>query len=722
MDKKSINKITGFLMIFSLLLLFVLPLTKVYAKSMNTYVDFQVDKPNAPVGDIVTVSVFLNNINNLYGVSLDLNYNSNQGRIYDILKTNPFLVKNTYSNVVENNPTTGALSLFSTLIGKQDGITSKRLELFKFKFKVNKEGTFKLDNLNIKLSDKNGQPILFDKDNLNINVYTPSKLANFELVNKDKNILVNQSLKLKATTSYGTNPQFKYWIKKDNENWQVISDYSNNSELIWMPKEPGNYMVSCYTKSELSKEQLDDYKIINLTVTDKPDLEVLSNSSIICTDETLNITAKSNFNNVLYKFWINYDNNWKVVQDYSTNNQFNYKFDKPGTYLVSTYIKHKDSINQVDNYKIISIEVLPKVTLSTSNNLFVNSKVNISAKANLNSDYLYKFLIKEKEDDNWKVLQDYSQSANCSWVPSTSGDKILAVNIKNKYSNISKEIVLPITVQETSIDVVSFNGNDNLQIGDKIKLKIDSNNPNAEFKYWLLDTNNTWHILKSYSNSKTLEFNVDKYGNYKLSIYAKDTNSKQDPDNYKIIDFKLIKPELAIKTVDVKSDNDFFANYPLKINAISNSPNCLYKFWVKEVNDSDWHIIQEYSKSSEISWKPNSPGKYIFSVYAKDINSNKTVDTYKITNPIEIKGPIISNIELTSLDENYNIIKVYTNKDKDIVYKYWYKKDDNWTILKDYSTDNTIKLPKNLKGTLSVYIKDKHSENVVDNYQLYELK
>ncbi|PFI06045.1 hypothetical protein COI67_26740, partial [Bacillus cereus] len=57
-------------------------------------------------------------------------------------------------------------------------------------------------------------------------------------------------------------------------------------------------------------------------------------------------------------------------------------------------------------------------------------------------------------------------------------------------------------------------------------------------------------------------------------------------------------------------------------------------FWVKE--DGNWRIAQNYSKTNVFKYTPNKSGSYNVSVYAKDVDSKETQESF-ITQGIIIK-------------------------------------------------------------------------------------
>ncbi|WP_218007876.1 triple tyrosine motif-containing protein, partial [Neobacillus drentensis] len=133
----------------------------------------------------------------------------------------------------------------------------------------------------------------------------------------------------------------------------------------WVPTATSEYQISVYVKDKYSTSIVDAYKIINYTIINEVPSPVtltnvrtdlvspqVKNISIQVTSEAMREIGK------MYKFWVNDGTGWKVVQNYSTNNTFNWVPTNAGEYQISVYVKDKYSTRTVDDYKIIKYVII----------------------------------------------------------------------------------------------------------------------------------------------------------------------------------------------------------------------------------------------------------------------------------------------------------------------------------------------------------------------------
>src|SRR5699024_6152439 len=55
------------------------------------------------------------------------------------------------------------------------------------------------------------------------------------------------------------------------------------------------------------------------------------------------------------------------------------------------------------------------------------------------------------------------------------------------------------------------------------------------------------------------------------------------------------------------------------INSEGESVNgALYQFWIKDIYENKWLMIQDYSNKNYVDWIPQKPGEYLYGVHIKD--------------------------------------------------------------------------------------------------------
>src|SRR5690606_11670811 len=92
-------------------------------------------------------------------------------------------------------------------------------------------------------------------------------------------------------------------------------------------------------------------------------------------------------------------------------------------------------------------------------------------------------------------------------------------------------------------------------------------------------------------------------------------------------------------------------SYQLSANATSaNKP--LYKFFVRDSN-FNWTVLQDYSETNSVTWKPTKPDQYLLVVHVKDSNSSNTYDTYT-SRSVTVKNATIESFTVGNGSDFYH--------------------------------------------------------------------
>ncbi|MBU3138263.1 hypothetical protein KPL39_18750, partial [Clostridium gasigenes] len=152
-------------------------------------------------------------------------------------------------------------------------------------------------------------------------------------------------------------------------------------------------------------------KVINLNSSIPISISSISTDKVSpqAINSTIRISPKASGNGALsYKFWVNEGSGWKVVQDYSSKNYYDWSPTKQGSFKL--WVDVKDSTGTAV-YKEIPYVINNKIGISSISTdkvspQAVNSTIRISPKASGNGALSYKFWV--NEGSGWKVVQDYS--------------------------------------------------------------------------------------------------------------------------------------------------------------------------------------------------------------------------------------------------------------------------------------------------------------------------
>ncbi|APQ96983.1 mannosyl-glycoendo-beta-N-acetylglucosaminidase family protein [Clostridium botulinum] len=507
-------------------------------------------------------------------------------------------------------------------------------------------------------------------------------------------------------------------------------------------------------------------------------LEVSLDGNKVVTNElepgkAYNIKAYGNSSNgVLYEYWIKdlSINSWIKLKDYSTTNEVKWTPNKSGKYLIGVHVKDRYSKERLDNFKYVEYNVasLKKATISSlevsldGNNVVTNElepgkAYNIKAYGNSSNGVLYEYWIKDLSINSWIRLRDYSTSTQVTWTPNKSGNYLLGVHVKDRYSEerldnfkyVEYNVASPKKATVNSLEV-SLDGNkivtNELDPGKAYNIKAYGNSSNGVlYEYWIKDLSiNSWIKLKDYSTSTQVTWTPNKSGKYLIGVHVKDRYSKERLDNFKYIEYNVASPKKAtINSLEVSLNGSKVVNNELQAGEIynikaygSSSNGVLYEYWIKDLSINSWIKLKDYSTSTQVAWTPNKSGKYLIGIHVKDKYSTQKLDNFKyveynvklsqkavVSNlEVSLNGKIVTNNQLNS-GKTYSI-KTYAESINGVLYEYWIKdlSSNSWIKLKDYSTSTESTWTPNKAGKylIGVHVKDKYSNERLDNHKYVE--
>jgi SpoIID/LytB domain protein len=258
--------------------------------------------------------------------------------------------------------------------------------------------------------------------------------------------LTNTVINITANATGGTTKLYKFNVY-DGKTWAVAQDYSAKNTYAWKPSAAGNYKVSVHVKDQSSSKSYDSYKAFEYKITAPAPSTPVKIESIVTdklspqpANSTIKVTANATGGNTKeYKFWVSKDGGAYVrVQDYTTNNSYNWKPTAAGNYKINVHVRDSSSSKSYDAYKVIDYVVtkdqviVQSVTTDIASPQRINTSINVTANAVGGDSLLYKFNI--FDGTKWIVLKDYSIEKTFKWVPLTSGSYKFSVHVKDTKS------------------------------------------------------------------------------------------------------------------------------------------------------------------------------------------------------------------------------------------------------------------------------------------------
>ncbi len=347
----------------------------------------------------------------------------------------------------------------------------------------------------------------------------------------------------------------------------------------------------------------------------------------------------------------------------------------------------------------------------------------------------YKYVWMKNNWKEWGVLKDFSKENSVTWYPKEKGTYYIYLDVKDRTGRVETiSTTYKITHGEWRFEGISPNISDvKRETAILVKPSVSGAIEGLQYKFvWMRENWKEWGVLKEFSTSNECKFVPQKLGEYTLFIDIKDTDGKvitkskiynvvQSIWNFENIKTDLVSPqEMGVDKIQILP------------NVTGEIKNLQYKYvWMKD-NWKEWGIIQEFSNSPIVSWKPKSSGKYMLYVDVKDSQGKVITKTlyYEIQkSKWNYKGIEVNPSKEQEVEKNVEIKAITSGNTKDLRYKFVWMKDDwkEWGVIQPFSEKNSVtwKTPKK-SGTYRFYVDIKTSDGEVrtkwKDYQIVSKK
>ncbi|RBP69079.1 beta-N-acetylglucosaminidase [Alkalibaculum bacchi] len=368
-------------------------------------------------------------------------------------------------------------------------------------------------------------------------------------------------------------------------------------------------------------------------------------------------------NGVLYQFWVKdlSENKWMMIQDYSKSSA-QWIPTKPGKYLYGVHIKDEMSSERLDahSYKEIIIKEIPVEvkTLTIDGTGYVGSNHRIRSYGTSPNGVLYQFWIKDLSTNKWTMIQDYSKSS-AAWIPAKPGKYLYGVHIKDEKSQekLDAHLYKEITIKEIPTEVISLAIEGTGYVKEQHIIRSSGTSRNGVlYQFWIKDlSENRWIMIQDYGSKSNTIWMPEKPGDYLYGVHIKDEKStnRLDAHIYKEITVKEIPTEVTSLAID--GTGYVGEQHVIKSSGTSRN-GVLYQFWIKDLSENKWTMIQDYGSKNSAIWTPTKPGNYLYGIHIKDEKSTEGLDAH-LYKEVTVRSPITyvyTNYNQT-LMENINI-------------------------------------------------------------------
>ena len=317
---------------------------------------YSVDNSSIKIGDTFNIYVNCENINDLYGASVDFKYDKTMLQILDITEGDVFKKSSKlYNPVVKTSipDTTGIVSIGLAMQGDVAGFNGTG-KLFVIKAKALKLGTISLKTTNdssqlgtnglnmcIKLADATTggkiTGVTYETKNMSIN--TPFYISSLKS-DKTSPVALGNTIKFTTVASGSSNILYKF-VSVSNGKTTLLKDFGASNYTSFKPSTSASYKIIAYarnvtTGSIISKE-------LNIVVNVPFTITSLTSdkASPVALGNTIKFTTvASGSSNILYKFVSVSNGKISLLKDFGASNYTSFKPVNSASYKIFAYAKN----------------------------------------------------------------------------------------------------------------------------------------------------------------------------------------------------------------------------------------------------------------------------------------------------------------------------------------------------------------------------------------------
>ena len=365
-------------------------------------------------------------------------------------------------------------------------------------------------------------------------------------------------------------------------------------------------------------------------------------------------------------------------------------------------------------------EIIKPITISsfTSDKLspqYKDTTMTLTANATGgNGSLQYKFTATEKTTGIETVISDYSSKNSVEWTPLASGTYEVKVNVKDSDGTVKEEkFEFEIKTKDISVKSLTLDKTEG-EINEVVNISAEAEGGVGALNYkFYYKKDGKYTLIQQYSTSNTVAWTPTEEGSYIVYVDVRDgagvtkslntTPYVVNGDTLKINSFEADKTSVEANT-----------KVTLTANAEGGTGELSYKFYYK-YNDK-YTKIQDYSTKNTANWTPTEDGYYRLYVDVKDGAGNVKTKAFDF-----IVGEVEDiQVEFT-LSTKSGVVNTPVTIDatseggvNPVTYKFYYKKDGAYTMIKDYSDSSSIEWTPEEEGTYAIYVAAKDASGKID--------
>jgi len=192
-----------------------------------------------------------------------------------------------------------------------------------------------------------------------------------------------------------------------------------------------------------------------------------------------------------------------------------------------------------------------------------------------------------------------------------------------------------------------------------------------------------------------------------------------------ILPMKGVYGDAATVLNSLEIDGNGIEGHPQTITAEGTASNkVLYQFWVNDLSENRWRMVQDYAESNQMKWTPKASGEYRYGVHIKDAESTARLDAHQYNNITIEERPPAEILELkiqgNLIEGNSQTITAKGRTTNEVLYQFWINdlSENRWRMVRDYSSSNRYNWTPKETGNYryGVHVRDVESKARLDSH------
>ncbi|WP_043932368.1 triple tyrosine motif-containing protein [Bacillus sp. EB01] len=299
-----------------------------------------------------------------------------------------------------------------------------------------------------------------------------------------------------------------------------------------------------------------------------------------------------------------------------------------------------------------------------------------------------------------KVVRDFSTSNTYTWTPTTPGDYIVKVAVRDpihKEVTAEKEIAYSIKAYVPDFTITSLTPNiASPYVPNKIiTYTAVANKTGLQYQFSV-----NGKVVQAFGSKTTYAWKPTAIGKYTIKV---EVRRSQYPNRIvsKSATYEIKDPNVYITSLKPSAASPYPVNSTIKWTAAAKGIQLEYSFAVYK--SGTWRTVQSYSSKNYYSWKPTSAGSYQVKVTVRSKASGKTASkavSYTAFTPANFSAPTLKANKGLLQKEDTAFTFTANSSGKYLEYRFRV----NGVVKKNYSSSKTFSFTPPAKGKYTVTV------------------